>query len=205
MLRHKALRSTVLHVKYLKPSIMRLSDRTGYLLNPLRVRQLRISVYTHTGHLKLKGPKAAHPLTLQRGQKSLKYPRDVCSSYYCEPYLSHNAHLCTSTVTPQPRLSVHGVRHSSTLPAGSSSFTVPCSNWQWPGSLCRYLRQVRELRHSLPNTDEPQSTCLLRPGQDRRISHHPMLAKAIGGRHREHHDSTTADPSSLLPSQVQVP
>ena len=189
-----------------------MSDRTGYLVHLLRVLLLRINVYTHTRCLKLKRQaalKAAHPLTPQRGQKSLKYTREVCSSHFCDPYLSHDVHLCTSrdttsTVTPQPRFSAHGAGHSTTLPARLSSFTVPYSNWQWPGCLCRHLWQGCELRHGLPNTDEPQPMCLLHPGQDRRISHRPMLVKAIGGSHREHHDSTTTNPSSLLPSQVQV-
>lgn len=100
MVRHKALRSTVLHVKYLKPSIMRLSDRTGYLLNPLRVRQLRITVYTHTGHLKLKGPKAAHPLTLQRGQISLKYPTETFVHHITVNLIS--ATMRTSAPAPSP-------------------------------------------------------------------------------------------------------
>lgn len=212
MVGHKALRSTVLHVKYLKTSIIRASDRTGYLVHPLRELLLCINVYTH-GSPQGKTPSSPQSLnTSKREQNSLKYTTEgfVCSSRFCEPYLGHNVHLCTrtdttSTVTPQPRSSVHGAGNSSTLPAGLRSFTVPGSNRQRPGSLCRHLWQVRELRHSLPNADEPQSPCLLRPGQDRRIPHRLMLAKAIGGSHREHHDSTRADPSSLLPSQVRVP
>lgn len=76
MVEDKAPRSAVLHVKYLKTSIIRMSDRTGFLLHLLCVLLLHININMHASCLKLKHQaalKAAHPLTPQRRQKSLKY------------------------------------------------------------------------------------------------------------------------------------
>lgn len=68
---HKALSSTVLLVKYLKTSIIRVSDRTGHFVHLLRILMLRINLHAHRSSLAK--TQSSPTLNTQRGHKSLKY------------------------------------------------------------------------------------------------------------------------------------
>lgn len=173
MVEHKALRSVVLPIKYLKPA--QVCDRAGNLLHLLS------PAYKHTACLQLKW-QGTHPLVSPKMRKKpLKYTKDLFITLLCT-VAQANMHPCTrrDTSTPQPHL-------STTVPAGLSSFAVPCSRQDTSASTSGSSGGC----FGPPDAGEPHLMCLPPPEQHSRVSRCLGLAEDTGGSHREHRDSST--------------